>query len=575
MSQVVRRAPAALLTLAAATLTFLFARLTIDDAYITWRYGRMLVQHGIWGFNPTPPAVEAYTNPLYALASIIPGVTGIPAELFFKLVSAALLAALVVTVLCSRIPTYQRGLLLAMTVANPTFHVHLWSGLETALFVLLLMWTYGRVYRTGGLGGGGYVLALALALTRPEGIGYALVVAVWAAVLQPTRRRWLGLSALVLALVGYWVARAAYFGIWWPNTFYVKAAETGVDLATRVSIVVEGVVVAGIAVAAVLAFGAVAQRRATPQTPDPAPPVGREGWMALTPVVLAVASAGVLLVVYDSANLLMDYANRFEWQVVLPVLLVCCMRPVDEVTRRPVALAITIVSAVILVPDVLAEPWRLALVLAVIGCGGWLWVRASAATAVAAVAAVTVAISLAPVAEYLELLTYRSRLAYAHGALGSTLARHGDAGFVLSVGDAGLIPFESGWTAIDVRGLADHRIAVGDFSVADLRADPPEVIIVLGQNGKISSERRRVPAMAVTGAFARDPANDYVYSPGLLFRPGYRLHVWMRADLAPELRQDLVEAVRLSRRFNGVADEAFLREHLFDFPFLSPTAGRD
>lgn len=574
-SGAVRAAPTVMLVVVAAAFIFLFARLTIDDAYISWRYGQMLVEHGVWGFNPSGPPVEAYTNPLYAGVSIVPAVTGIPTEFFFKLVSAGLLAAVVLTVLRAPVPSYQRGLLLAVTVANPTFHVHLWSGLETPLFVLLLMLTYGQVYRTGGLGPGGYALALALALTRPEGIGYAVIVAVWALALQPSRGRCLGLGGLVLALIGYWVARTAYFGLWWPNTFYVKTANTGVDSAARIDIILRALLVGGTAVAAVLVLGALHRRRGSDTAAAHAAlPSGRQAWAALTPVVLALASAGVLVVVYDSGNLLMDYANRFEWQVVFPVLLVCLLRPFDDETRRPVALAVTIIAAVTLAPDVLGEPWRLALAVLVVGCAGWLWVRASAAAALAAVTAVTVAVSYVPLSEYLQLLAYRARLSYAHGALGNALARHGAADSVLTVGDAGLIPFRSGWTAIDVHGLADHDIAVGDFTAADLRADPPEVIIVLAQDRRVSSERRRLPVMALTADFARDPANGYVYSPGLLFRPGYRLHVWMREDVAPDLRPDLRRAIRVSDRVNDRSEADFLGQHLFEFPFLGQTDAR-
>ena len=65
---------------------WLFSRFTVDDAFITWRYGQNLAQHGVWNFNPTTfDPTQSYTNPIYALISIIPAVLGINVVLFFKL----------------------------------------------------------------------------------------------------------------------------------------------------------------------------------------------------------------------------------------------------------------------------------------------------------------------------------------------------------------------------------------------------------------------------------------------------------------------------------------------------------
>ena len=58
------------------------------DAFITWRYGFNLVNHGIWNYNPsTFDPTQAYTNPIYALLSIIPALLGINVVLFFKIIS--------------------------------------------------------------------------------------------------------------------------------------------------------------------------------------------------------------------------------------------------------------------------------------------------------------------------------------------------------------------------------------------------------------------------------------------------------------------------------------------------------
>src|SRR5699024_3887091 len=82
----------------AAVMAVFLCRFTIDDAFITWRYGQTLVHHGMWTWDPWAPRVEAYTNPIYAFLSIIPALVGMSPELFFKVFSLLLAAAFTVWV---------------------------------------------------------------------------------------------------------------------------------------------------------------------------------------------------------------------------------------------------------------------------------------------------------------------------------------------------------------------------------------------------------------------------------------------------------------------------------------------
>ncbi|MEO9224366.1 MAG: hypothetical protein ABI276_05180, partial [Acidimicrobiales bacterium] len=101
------------LALIAVALSFVLIRVTFDDSYITWRYGKTFVSTGHWNWNPTGPRVEAYSNPLYAALSVIGAAVRVPAELFFKSVSLAILAAYVVVVRRLRLLRRQEFLLLA------------------------------------------------------------------------------------------------------------------------------------------------------------------------------------------------------------------------------------------------------------------------------------------------------------------------------------------------------------------------------------------------------------------------------------------------------------------------------
>src|SRR5690349_4552654 len=82
---------------ALATISlYLFSRFTVDDAFISWRYGKNLVDFGVWNYNPsTFDPTQAYTNPIYAVLGIIPSFFGWDVVLFFKLLSIALLAGFI------------------------------------------------------------------------------------------------------------------------------------------------------------------------------------------------------------------------------------------------------------------------------------------------------------------------------------------------------------------------------------------------------------------------------------------------------------------------------------------------
>lgn len=127
--------PIVVLLVIAILNLWIFGRFTVDDAFITWRYGRNLVEHGIWGYNPSGfDLTQAYTNPIHAAASILPAAFGWDMVLSFKLLSLAVLAGVAALVLrqCENKP--RMVLILAMIAAIPASIAHAVSGLETVLY---------------------------------------------------------------------------------------------------------------------------------------------------------------------------------------------------------------------------------------------------------------------------------------------------------------------------------------------------------------------------------------------------------------------------------------------------------
>ena len=230
---------AAALLLLAHSLAISFPN---DDAFISFRYATNWVHgHGLV-FNPGE-RVEGYTNFLWTI------VIGLLARLGAEPLLAARVLGFVASVgtlvLATRLsgamaPRWRRVRLAPLLLAaSSPFAYWTLAGLETPLFTFLLLLAIEREltwYRkgTGGSGGASFAVAVPLALlalTRPEGapIFALFVVARLAARLRAGR--FLARDDVVL-LVGflaiylpYFAWRLAYYGYFFPNTFYVRRGE--------------------------------------------------------------------------------------------------------------------------------------------------------------------------------------------------------------------------------------------------------------------------------------------------------------------------------------------------------------
>jgi arabinofuranosyltransferase len=213
---------------------------TADDAFISFRYARNLVDGLGLVFN-AGERVEGFTNLSWTLWVAVGLKLGFAAEAwanFWGLV--CYLATIVLLWIQHRsdarvwtdgrfvVPVAALGAALAVDWA--TWSV---SGMETALFTLLLTAAFvaaGRSLSKEEGGGGWWLLAGLLsglaALTRPDGMLPAYVIGlaslVWG---RPRMRAAIGF-ALAFAVV--WLPatswRVAYYGDFFPNTYYAKSA---------------------------------------------------------------------------------------------------------------------------------------------------------------------------------------------------------------------------------------------------------------------------------------------------------------------------------------------------------------
>lgn len=475
--------PRPLLSLATAVLTvvalinlWVFGRFTVDDAFITWRHARNLIEAGIWAYNPTTfDPTQAYTNPVFALVAMVPVAAGWDIVFSFKLISLAITATIIAALLRLSGDRLAAAFALAALMAIPASVAHAVAGLETWLYGGALGLWFVALER--GAWRGALGLAALLVLTRPEAwLLYALHPAALAwAHLRPGpdghRPARSVVAGQTLALAGL---AAAYFGLhlWlfgevMPNTYFVKS---GVGLTAEGAL---RILPWALPVLAILAFG---NRR--------------------TGALMAVYFSAVGIS-YAGSDLLMNYLERFPFQIVLPLavyLTWALTRPAPDGARRP--------------------------------AGGWIAMAGLVAYLGSYAAATRNPVNLMTIANYYP----RSLESFA--PLGRALATLGAEGRVgaFALGDAGVTAWHSGLRALDPIGLGSRMVTRDGATAEVVRAYAPDVVMFVADTGGI----RDIPRW-------HDGMWDYVAEEGmtelceLFWAHQYAIRLYTREDI-PELR---------------------------------------
>ena len=218
-------------------------RFLSDDCFISFRYSRHLVD-GLGLVWNAGEAVEGYTNFLWVLLMAAALKVGLTPETVSQVLGIGSGAVILVTLAIAgtrrhgwSLPAAFPGLLLAL---NGSFAAWCSSGLET-MFVAALLWGAVLAYdgerqrSSRGPWGSAALLTLAV-LTRPDAavVGLVLGTAFLVDVLAGRRAgRGLVVWALLPVVVvgGHALWRYQYYGSWLPNTFHAKVSGPSWDQA--------------------------------------------------------------------------------------------------------------------------------------------------------------------------------------------------------------------------------------------------------------------------------------------------------------------------------------------------------
>jgi len=486
----------AILAFAACIFVFMYMHnfsYTMDDAFISFRYAKNLASgHGLT-WNPGEAPVEGYTNFLWVMTLTLAIKAGVDVVLAAKLL--ALLSGLAVIVILERLTVAFTGgesvlsSLPSLVYASAPFTAfHAAEGLETTMYTLIIVSVAFAAAKAVSLRSYRWFLALCVlillaGLTRPEGalFGLALlaVIAVRNREFVFTKRGLRILALAGLAGIAYFAWRWSYFGHLLPNPFYLK--HLGGLLDPQGLEYVGSFVLIYCAVLLVLALVHIARHRAP-------------SYLALVLVPVAV-----ILLFYLGVNPIMGTAHRYVAPYFPLVLLI--MLPVHK---------------------------------------GYFPSSPVIAPAGAAVAMIVIFMATFSSIDT-EAREYGRGMNRANIPLGKAL----NALFsqpeqrTLACGDAGAIPFYSGFRTIDLIGLNDVHAAREGFSADRVMRQSPDVLVLYSKNGlDVATDMGHDRELVSHPRFS-----EYTNVGALLFNRNYYLMVLGRKNLPeiPALKKALEE----------------------------------
>lgn len=454
-------------------ISLLFIHFTVDDAFITFRYGKNLVEYGIWNFNlNTDEKVEAYTNFLYAFLSIIPHLLKISPIIFFKCISFLILFRFVWLIRKYALDKFSYYICLLFIFVNPVFILHLFSGLETPLFALFLFEALlSVIYYNSDSSPKLYTLLLLLPLTRPEGFIFSTVLFFLYISKKKSVPNFKYLIGSIIVGIIYFICRFTYFGYFFPNTYYAKKiSDVSLGYITRMLIYDD------LAYYFILSLILVIWLTFFTKEDKKKQLFKKDLWVILA--INTLISVGS----YATSNMDMNYAGRFGFQIFFPLILTCiiCLKHSLKTVIIPIIF--------VLILNFFSRY------------------------------------------DFVQLMTYYPRLEVSHKPLGVALRKYQDKNYKMVVGDAGIISYESNWNIIDSHGLADVEVAHEGLTVDLLNRKKPEIIIIYSATLTEDGAWNNIEAQDNIRKYVKDKDN-YEFVPGTSFNKTYFMNFYLDKNM--------------------------------------------
>lgn len=280
---------------------FLFFQVVMDDAYIYFRYGYNLINHGVWNFFPSKENLtESYTSFIYSVLSILPAAIHTNPYIIFKIVGLFFFISIIVKLYNS---TKNRAIaLIAILVftSNWETYVHTFSGLETMLwfwlflhliFLLDLEINNKKQHLI-------WLICLLLPLTRPEGILISISAFLYLKFLKKIKINYLSLLICISIGCLYFMVRFSYFELLFPLPFYQKSVKNNAGI---LNVIIN--TITSIHYLVCIVFFIIISR-------------SNSFLKRLSMFVLIL-----FFVAYSTSLLSMNFADRFSYQLFFPVIL--------------------------------------------------------------------------------------------------------------------------------------------------------------------------------------------------------------------------------------------------------------
>lgn len=478
------------LGLVAIINTIVYVQYHADDSFITFRYAYNLVNNGIWNWNKDNQIVEAYTNFSYAAMALLPQIFNVNPIYFFKVLNGIFYLIIIYQIYHY---TYHQSKTLGLGmlfffICNPYVYIHAYSGMETFSFLFLIfeliLFLSFNVHEKWI-----YVILLLLPLTRPEGVvfsltGFCLYLYINKGRIE-SKKTLLGVTFIGLV---YFIWRLSYFGYLLPNTFYVKSVK-GFSFTNLISNIYE----ARIYIVATIMLIWI---------------VKNVSWRIFACIALLV-----FCLLYAPSSLHTNYADRFIYQGVYPIILSSFLSINQEKLRNYIIVLIF-----------------------------------------------TSVVSLS-YTQSLQSATNYVRSFHSHKTYGLQLKQFSSLNYSIMLGDVGMIPYFSEWKAYDFIGLADTDVAHNGLTIDYIQRKNPDLIVLYSRSADPSTVMNIYSQSVILQYMRESQQYDHVASTKT---QGYYLLSFLKRNLPHEndIRRVLQENAALSETITVSFKDILLLRYL-------------